>query len=465
MNNTVRFSVLALACASGWVLPAQAQSADSAAIQQELAAMRAQMQAMNQRIDTLEGQLVSANAKAEAATARADSVTAALAKAPVASVTAKPATEITWDGAPKIATKDGWSFKPRGRLQLDVGTLTTPATLVSTQKGIATEFRRLYIGFDGTIPGGFGYRIEADLANSSVQLTDAYLTYKASKAVTVTLGQQKPFQSMEDMTSDLYTSFMERAAFNSAFGYERRVGLSATYLGKSFLVQGGVFADDAAALNSDTNNSYSLDARVVFMPKLGDAQLHLGGSIHTRKFNDVSTTARYSVRPFVHTTDLRLVDTKAFSATSERSIGLEAAYINGRFHATAENHWMTASRPGLADPTFNGGFAELGYLLTDDVTAYKAGGYDRIRPKTPLGKGGFGAVQINARYDWLDLNSGAIIGGQQQIAGISAVWIPTDYVRFIANYGHIWLSDAAVAAGTSRKYQADSAGVRAQFDF
>ena len=34
------------------------------------------------------------------------------------------------------------------------------------------------------------------------------------------------------------------------------------------------------------DNSYSLDGRVVFAPKLGKGQLHLGGSIHQRQLND-----------------------------------------------------------------------------------------------------------------------------------------------------------------------------------
>ena len=91
---------------------------------------------------------------------------------------------------------------------------------------------------------------------------------KASPKLTVTLGQHKPFQSLEDMTSDLFTSFMERAAFNTGFGFERRVGLSATYSSKLVLLQGGVFTDNAADLGADSNNSYSLDGRMVFMPRL-----------------------------------------------------------------------------------------------------------------------------------------------------------------------------------------------------
>lgn len=477
MTRTIRTSAIAFAVASGLALPSLAEAKGNADLAQQLAQMQAQISAMAQRIDTLEGQLATAQSQAQAAQAQAQAAQATAATIPqqvaaaqaaaAPSVTAKPTTQIAWDGAPKLTGEGGWSFKPRGRLQIDSAGVNAPNGLaVRTNLGFGTEFRRAYIGFDGTMPGGFGYRVEADLANSGVDLTDLYLTWKASPEFTMTVGQHKPFGSMEDMTSDLFTSFMERAAFNSAFGLERRVGLSGTYTGKDFLVQGGVFSDDAASLNSDRNNSYSFDGRVVFMPKVAGGTLHIGASAHVRDFNDQSTSARYRVRPFVHTTDVRLVDTGSFSATGERTLGAELAYVRGRFHATAESQWMTALRPGLANPTFNGGYAELGYLLTDDTSAYKGGAYDRIRPKNPVGKGGMGAVQVNARYDWLDLSDAGLVGGRQQIAGASAVWMPTDYVRFILNYGHVWLKDAPVKpVGGDGDYSADVVGMRAQFDF
>jgi phosphate-selective porin OprO/OprP len=474
VTHSLRISTLAVAIAAGWTLPAQAQAQDSgnAAIRQELAAMRAHMQQMAARIDSLEGQLAVANAKAEAATTAAGAATAAAAKIPAPTATAKPATEITWDGAPRLASHDGWSFKPRGRLQVDVGSVSAPALPTAAQQrelGFATRLRRAFIGVEGTVPGGFGYRFETDLANSSVVLTDMFVTYKPKPQITLTLGHQKPFWGVEEQASDLFTSFQERASYSQAFGFERRVGFSAAYQGKGFLVQVGVFGDDVAALAAnDADNSYSLDGRVVFMPKLGDGQLHLAGSIHYRSLKDqvLAEPLRYRARPFVRTTDLRFVDTGNLTgASAERGLGLEGAYVSGRFHATAESFWQQVTRTGFADPTFNGGYGEVGYLLTDDVTAYRGGVYDRIRPKHPLGKGGIGAIQINARYDWLDLNDAGIVGGRQQMAGVSMIWIPTDYVRFIADYGHLWISDSRVIAGGSPTYGADSFGLRAQLDF
>jgi phosphate-selective porin OprO/OprP len=471
VSRILQSSALALALTAGWVTPVQAAAARQPRVADQLAAMQAQLDRLNARVDTLEGQVVQERARADAAEARtgtaiAEAQAARAEAAKLAAVAAKPAeppVAVAWKGAPEFTGKDGWSFKPRGRLQVDTGGVDAPGT--NTSLGMATELRRAFLGVDGTMPGGIGYRAEIDVANSGVEITDLYLTYKASPKLTLTLGQHKPFWGMEEMTSDLFTSMMERAAFNSAFGYERRVGLSAAYQGKAVLVQGGVFTDNAADLSLDTNNSYSVDGRVVLMPKVGGGQVHLGGSVHYRDFNDAAATTRYRARPFLHTTDVRLVNTGSIAATGETGYGLEAAYINGRFHASAETAWIRPHRPGLTDPSFNGGFAEVGYLLTDDTTAYKNGVYERIRPKAPLGKGGIGAIQTNLRYDWLDLNSGAIVGGRQQVLGASVLWMPTDYVRFIVNYGHLWLNDAAVTATGKRDYQADAFGMRAQFDF
>jgi phosphate-selective porin OprO/OprP len=325
--------------------------------------------------------------------------------------------------------------------------------------------RRFFLGFEGTLPGGFGYRVESDLAGSAVALNDVYLTYKASKALSFTAGYHRPFFGLEELTSDLFTSMMERAALSSAFNFERRLGVSTAYATDTVLAQAGLFTDDAVSINDDTAKSWSASARLVAMPRIGKARLHLGLSANLRDLGGTTQTVRFRARPFLRTTDLRLVDTGAFTATSERDLGAELAYISGRFHATAESHWLTARRPGRADPTFNAGYAEVGYLLTDDETAYKGGLYDRIKPKRPLGSGGLGAVQLNARYDWLDLTDAGTLGGRQQIAGVSLIWMPTDYVRFLADYGHIWIRGAPVTAAGDPDYAADAFGMRAQFDF
>lgn len=404
--------------------------------------------------------------------------TSVIAAAALAALWTLPALGQTAPASTSASASSGeWSIKPRGRLQLDYGNVTGPALDLPANQielGPDTRVRRAYLGVDITIPGGWGVRFETDFASKPVALTDAYVYYKPRKELTITAGHHKPFWGLEEMGSDNFTSFQERAAFTTAFGFERRVGLSASYVGKALIVQGGVFTDDATSLGfppsdtivpRDVDDAYSVDGRVVYMPKLGKAQLHIGGSIHYRDTKNLETL-RYRARPFVRTTDLRFVDTRAIAGTGgELGIGLEAAYVQGPFHATAESFWQKALRPGQFSPTFNGGYAELGYVLTGEVTPYKNGGYDRLTPKKPLGKGGIGAFQLNARYDWLNLNDGPFVGGRQNMAGVSLVWAPAAHFRFLADYGHFWIHDSPVTAmGGLRDYQADSFGLRAQFD-
>jgi phosphate-selective porin OprO/OprP len=356
-----------------------------------------------------------------------------------------------------------WSIKPRGRVQLDAVNIEAPAGLNGGNFGTDTEVRRAYLGVDGTLPGNLGFRIEADFAGDSVEFTDVYLKYDATDELTLTLGQHKAFFSLEDQTSDLFTSMTERAAFNSAFGFERRIGLSSAYSQDDLLVQFGMFTHNIADFDAD-EDGLSFDGRVVWSPKVGSGTLHLGASAHVRDFNDADGTARYRARPFVHTTDTRLVDTGSFSATGQHSFGTEVAYVAGPFHATIEAQHSTAARPRLPNPDFWGGYAEIGMLVTPgDTTGYKGGTYDRIRPKRPLGKGGIGAVQLNARYDRLDLNDATVAGGLQQSFGLSAIWVPIASTRFVLNYGHVWVDDAGGEAGID--YEVDAVGIRAQFDF
>ncbi|PKP88954.1 MAG: porin [Alphaproteobacteria bacterium HGW-Alphaproteobacteria-17] len=441
----------ALLATSMFSLPAaahaQAMTAEEAAqLRAELATLKAQVQMLETRLDA---------------------ATTLPAPAPVStpSVTAKPATEIGWKGAPEIKAADGWSFKPRGRVQVDLAGIDAPAGVTGVRGGTATEFRRVYLGVDGKIAGGFAYRVEADLANGEVELTDVYLSYGRGP-LTVTAGQIKPFWGFDDMTSDLFTSFMERAAFVQAFGFERRVGLSAQYKGNALLLQGGVFGDNAADL-TDSNHSLSIDGRAVFMPKIGDTQLHLGGSVHWRDPHDPAALGRYRARPFIHTTDVRLVDTGLLDVASELGTGVEGAVLAGPFHAAGEAYWHRVRRIGGTTPTFFGGYAELGMVLTPgDARGYKDGAFDRLKPSRPITAGGPGAFEINARYDHLDLNSAGIRGGRQQAALIGLVWAPIEYIRITANYGKLWIDDARIATTTGeRDYTADTFGLRTQIDF
>jgi phosphate-selective porin OprO and OprP len=452
-RNAFAATLLATALAA----PAFAQAPSPAdAIAAELAAMRA-------RIEALE---------AEVATLRAAQQTAPA--APATTAAAAPAPAKTSSGG----SGESVTVKPFGRLQYDFGYVESPRGIADRGLGFGNEVRRARLGVEGTIPGGFGYKLEVDFADNEVEITDAFLSYKASKELGLVLGQHNNFQSLEELTSSRFLSFMERAAFTDAFNFERRVGLSGTWTKGDVIAQAGMFTDNIEDLSNaqdavglgDENNAAGADARLVFAPKAGGTQLHFAGSAHWRDNGDTAASGpatRYRQRPFVHTSNTRFLSTPGLRVDTERSYGLEAAMIRGPLHAVGEAHWLDADTltPGLR-PTFFGGYAEIGYFLTGETRGYKGGRWDRTKVRNPVGKGGAGAFQINLRYDHLDLVDGAIVGGRQNGYEASLVWIPQDNVRFLLNYGHLRHSDAAIpAAGGERDYSVDVVGARAQVDF
>src|SRR3546814_9900245 len=52
----------------------------------------------------------------------------------------------------------------------------------------------------------------SDFADNEVEITDAILTYDVAKNVGLTFGQHNNFQSLEELTSSRFSSFIERAA-------------------------------------------------------------------------------------------------------------------------------------------------------------------------------------------------------------------------------------------------------------
>lgn len=459
---------LLLSASVGALLFAQPSLAqDSTSLAAELSELRSTMDAMAQRIDLLETELrvakqnmteTSVEANAASLAANEANQTAQVAIETTQELRSGPS--IAFKGAPQIQTEGGWSFKPRGRLQYDAGITSVPSR-TGLDDGFGSEARRARLGVSGDIPAGFGYKFELDFAGNDVAVTDAFLSYESGNAE-LKIGQLNNFQSLEELTSSLHTSFIERAAFTDAFGFERRVGAAVSVKNADILAQAGLFTDNMEDLS---NKNWSADGRVVYMPKFGGSQLHFGASIH---FSDLETgdTVRYRQRPLVHFTSERLINTDRLAASSEFGFGLEAALISGPLHVAAEGFWQNVDlSSGVEDPTFFGGYAEVGYFLTaGDTRGYKGGKFDRTKPANPVGEGGGGSLQINARYDRLDLNDASIIGGTQDGYFLSLVWKPTDYTLLMANYGKLDYSDAVSAQGDT-DYSADVIGVRAQIDF
>jgi phosphate-selective porin OprO/OprP len=227
---------------------------------------------------------------------------------------------------------------------------------------------------------------------------------------------------------------------------------------------------------------------------------------------------RYRARPFLQTTDVRFVDTSAFAAKSDQILGAEVAGIFKSLHFTGEAQLVkvnaysagdtqtglnafpgTTAAPNTAlvpsdDPSFFSWYAELGYYLTGETRGYKNGMWDRTKVLKPFSQGGWGAFQVNARYDYLDLATDDLKegftnnfttgvatasnnygrGGTQTGYLASLIWIPEDYMRFLLQFAHTRVEGGPLAGTVNptstdpldeRNYSSNSVALRAQVDF
>ena len=481
--------------------PALAQQSGEADLAAEIAAMRAEIQKLRSEVDSLRAAAAPGAGEAAPAPAPAPST------APAAVAQAAPAAPApTWRGAPQFSDKSGFSFKPRGLIQFDAGLVGVPGPdrsgtvggLNYANLGWNTRARRLLLGAQGSLPGGFGYSAEFNFAQGQIGYEDIVLTYRRDKSpLLVTIGNFFPLASLETMTSSRVTSFLERATLTDAFGYNRRLGASVTLSDQendSYTLAAGIFSQEIVD-NSFARTGWQASVRGTYSPTLGDTRLHLGANFQHRVAQRDAQNVRYRARPLTQLTDQRFVDTGAIAADGDDIAGVELGAIAGPLHfaAEAQRVWVRGHRPGRSfganegaaggtffagDPGFASAYGEVGFFLTGESRGYRNGRWDRIKVRKPFDKDGWGALQMNARVDYLDLGDragGALINGGRQLGyQASLIWNPTDYLRFIAQYGLVSYEGgpraATVVPGSTeapseRSFDVDTFGVRAQLDF
>ena len=83
-------------------------------------------------------------------------------------------------------------------------TIPTAASL-TRNLGFNTRARRIRLGAEGTIPGGFGYKCEMDFANASVGFGDCILSYTpTNKPFNVAIGNQETNNGLEQISSSRF---------------------------------------------------------------------------------------------------------------------------------------------------------------------------------------------------------------------------------------------------------------------
>ncbi len=365
-----------------------------------------------------------------------------------------------------------------------------PATL---NNGAA--LRRARLGVEGTFFKNTDYKFEYDFTRgnglNAGGITDAYVRQNFSKPFSIKFGAFKEPFSMEEATSNRYTTFIERNMMVNTFVDNLntyKVGVGANYaeerwgVATSFQTEGvggynnaygsnnkfdSATSGSAIGVNGGVNRnggggdtSWEVNARVMGTPWMESKTkfLHIGASgSYVDINNNYKSDGSFSNGGLVFANGIgsnvdrsgilgtgNLTANTKGSATYRQAdhftrFGAESALVYGPFSTQGEYIQTDISGAGYHDESLSGYYTYATYFLTGESRAYKSstGAWDRIKPTRNFDmKGGWGAWEVATGYDSINLNDGVIKGGRVSTAKLGVNWYPNPHMRIMANYLH-----------------------------
>jgi len=296
--------------------------------------------------------------------------------------------------------------------------------------------------------------LDMDIANSQLELKDAYLQRTFGNNFELRVGNFKENYSMESTTTSRYLTFMERPMAVNTFAPSRHLGLMATYNYNWLLTQGGIFfqkVDDIEERTfSLTNNKdfgvdegYSLTGKAVFMPFYNDVHkgLHFGvaGSYRTPKTDaEVAGTLRYSTRSLTSINRKKYIDTDLIGKVDYATLGgFEIAGYHKNLRFQGEYLINSVHRlENLETLNFDGWYMFGSWLVFGGKYNYNTseGEFTQVS----RGKS-WGDLELALRYDYLSLNSAmeTLMGGAGEGITLGLNYYANNNVKIMLNYSYL----------------------------
>jgi phosphate-selective porin OprO/OprP len=327
-------------------------------------------------------------------------------------------------------------------------------------------FRRARFGVEGVIARDFNYRLLMELGGSGTEgptrINDAWISYSGVAPFTFQLGAFAPAANMDDSTSPEDLAFLERA---SASELSRSLAGADGRLGFAIKANGARWMSSLALTTRTVNDAEVFDTqaaavgRLTFLAATGsDYNVHLGASgsyVFSPADQGQGTTPLHPVRlrerPEIRVDSVRLIDTGAIDADHASVYGVEVAANWKSFYLQGEHFWFGITRPAsntARNPDFTGYYLQGSWIVTGESRRYNpvTGSFQGPRAKAPFpGNGGFGALELAARYSRMDLDfeaglegaaalPGAVRGGNQRVWTFGVNWYPNPSIKVMLDY-------------------------------
>ena len=355
------------------------------------------------------------------------------------------------------------------------------------------NIRRARLGAEGTFMKILDYKFEYDFSrgNGTVGsgITDAFVRLNQNNALSYKLGSFKEPFSLEEAASNRYLTFIERHMSVNSFvdnPNTYKTGIGANYAiprwqtGWAFMTEPiGAWSAASTSVNANGNQSrnngsgdsgWEAIGRVSGRPWMIDDTrfVHVGMSAgHTAVNNQYTSNGSFQgaggtgggggmaffAFPGTNVDRTNMLNTGNLTYGNAGSTGQVRIDSYDRYAAelwlnhgpwSVQGEYLRTNINGLGygGEHLTGAYGFVSYFLTGESKAYhvRNGAANRLRPRQAFGWGknsGWGAFEVAAGYDYIDMNNGIIKGGKADMARMGLNWYPHSNVKWQANIQHI----------------------------
>ncbi len=336
-------------------------------------------------------------------------------------------------------------------------------------------FRRTRLAATGKVADNVSYMLEMDFAfNGRPSFMDVWMDVANVPTLgNVRVGQfRQPF-GMDELTSVKELTFFERPLMFGLGPFRQiGVGFHDTTSDENVTWAASIFGTGTDPFgNSIGDRGYGGASRitaVLMEDKQADFLVHsgLGYSYIATPTSEIEyrNVPEFGGPLGVPGSVPFFVDTGLIPAENANLFNAELASTWGSWHAQSEFRYSTVNLTSGGSAGFPSFYAQTGYILTGEHRPYNKTNavLGRVKPKSAFGArcGGTGAWELACRYSWIDLNEGAINGGELSNVTYGLNWYLNDFTKLQFNYINSDLNRAPI--GDSHT---DIFAVRAQLDF
>jgi phosphate-selective porin OprO/OprP len=308
--------------------------------------------------------------------------------------------------------------------------------------------RRVRPIFDGRIGERFSFRVMPDFGDGRTVLQDAYLDMRVGEGKTVRGGKFKAPFGLERLMSAVDLLFIERGLPTQLVpNRDAGVQYSASALGGrlTYAVAALNGTPDGGSVDADADDGKDAVARVFWTPFAGDANKpNLGLGLAYSTGDQQGSAAAPGVASYRTAGQQTIFSyrTGTFVDGARQRWSPQAHLAAGRVRVIAEyvssSQHVRNTGAGPLDVETNAWQLAAGFMLTGERNAMRT-----VKPAKPFdpAAGGFGAVELVARYGWMDVGDSAFAFADPAVSarsaregGLGVNWILTPNVKLMVNF-------------------------------